>query len=517
LSDSIKNTNSPKLVIHGDNADKKLTKVVWSLLSGQDIKIIGTSAPEELRAVAHEAVLIIVNITGGDDPACALAEELTGNPDIIGPLAAFTADDSAQTRLRLFASGFDNIFNAEFIDYPDFRKVLLGRIQKGRRRLSDRIQQEEYALFRAALAASPDAFIVFDDARKLFFVSEHYLRAYQDKAHLLVRGLDVMEAFDILSEITGVTKEDPRYMRLRYFWEKLDGTEEFTLDERRTWRMCATRLAGGKGGTIVTTTDITNYAVQQRELEEKSSELSGALDKEREASAIQKQFINMVSHEFRTPLTIIDGNAQIIQKRWDTLAEEQRQKKLRTIRSAVSRLINMMEGVLSSNMLRTGKLEIIPEKLDLAQLIYDIAEEQRELTSNVVIEYVLDNLPEQLSFDKRVVSLVVSNLISNAIKFSPRGPEIRIKGWIEGGTILVRVADNGIGIPEKELGHVFERYYRATTSSGIPGTGIGLSLVKDLVELHGGGIEVKSKQGQGTSITFWLPHREERLQAAQRE
>jgi signal transduction histidine kinase len=225
----------------------------------------------------------------------------------------------------------------------------------------------------------------------------------------------------------------------------------------------------------------------------------------------------MVSHEFRTPLTIIDGNAQIIQKRWDTLPEDQRQKKLRTIRSAVSRLINMMEGVLSSNMLRTGKLEIIPEKLDLARLVYDIAEEQRELTNNVVVDYILDDLPEFLVFDKRVVTLIVSNLISNAIKFSPRGPELRIKGWIEGGHILIRVADNGIGIPENELDKIFERYYRATTSSGIPGTGIGLSLVKDLVELHGGGIEVKSRQGEGTRITFWIPHREERLQAGQQE
>ncbi len=326
-------------------------------------------------------------------------------------------------------------------------------------------------------------------------------------AHRLVRGLDIKDAFDMLSHEQGVFPSDPRYPALKRFWEELNGTQEFHTGDGRVWRMSASKLDEGQG-TIITTTDITLYMKQKNDLEQTSAELKAALKNEKEASAMQKQFIDMVSHEFRTPLTIIDGHAQILSRKAEEIAPDDIRKRTRTIRSAVSRLITMMEGVLSSNMLKIGKLEIVPEPVNLKSYARDLCDDHQELAREHVIRLHTETLPETVNIDKKIVSLILTNLLSNAIKYTKNKPEIDVNLALNGKWLEIKVTDNGIGIPYDELPRVFERYFRASTATGIPGTGIGLSLVKDLVELYQGKLEVSSDIGQGTTFSVSLPVQE---------
>jgi len=213
----------------------------------------------------------------------------------------------------------------------------------------------------------------------------------------------------------------------------------------------------------------------------------------------------MVSHEFRTPLTIIDGHAQILNRKADEISADDIRNRSKTIRSAVSRLVSMMEGVLSSNLLKTGKLQIICETIDLKALVRDLCDDHRELAKNHDIVIDMQSVPESVSVDKKVISLIISNLLSNAIKYTRDNPKIIVKVDVSTDWLTIRVKDNGIGIPYDELPRIFERYFRASTATGIPGTGIGLSLVKDLTEAYQGRLEVNSVVNQGTEFIIYLP------------
>lgn len=499
-----KSNNKPTLIVHENKPDCPLAKSLWSLLAGHDIRFVSSKNREELLSEAPTASLIILCTESPGDEVCQLAHTLSMNQAITAELAGFAPNASVEERVKYLTYGFDYAFNHDFMKFPDFRQVVLSKLQRGARRIENRAQDEEYRRFRASLSASPDAFIVLDENRKIFFVSHHYKRAYPQSAHKLVRGLDIMDAFEILSKEQGVTESDPRYPQLKKFWVEMDGTQEFETIDGRIWRMRASKLDEGQG-IIITTTDLTLYMKQKREIEKTSSELKAALKNEKEASALQKQFIDMVSHEFRTPLTIIDGHAQILSRKADEISPEDIRKRTRTIRSAVTRLVTMMEGVLSSNMLKIGKLEIVPEPINLKTYARDLCDDHIELARSHKLVLNTDQLPETVKIDRKILNLIMSNLISNAIKYTTQNPEIKVDLSVKDSWLTIKVHDNGVGIPYEELPRIFERYFRASTATGIPGTGIGLSLVKELVELYHGKLEVSSDIGQGTEFSVSLP------------
>ena len=116
-------------------------------------------------------------------------------------------------------------------------------------------------------------------------------------------------------------------------------------------------------------------------------------------------------------------------------------------------------------------------------------------------------LPDQYDFDERLLELCIENLLSNAVKYSPKAARVTISGAVSDAVIEIAVTDQGVGIPEPEVGKVFDKYFRASTSSGIPGTGIGLNMAASAIELHNGDIHIDSKVGQGSRIAIRLPER----------
>lgn len=241
-------------------------------------------------------------------------------------------------------------------------------------------------------------------------------------------------------------------------------------------------------------------------LEVQKERLEEALDRERELNGLQRQFVSMVSHEFRTPLAIIDGNAQRIIKRQGEIAPERLQNGVQKIRASVVRLINLMESVLSVSRLEAGTIKFQPGPNDLAAVVDEVCANHREVSPSHEVTADLAKLPEELTFDANLMRQVVSNLISNAIKYSPSETRVFVEGKRTAeGDIVISVRDEGPGIPPDELEKLFDRFFRGSTSTGIIGTGVGLHIVKVFVDLHEGQIDVVSKEGEGTTFTICLP------------
>lgn len=374
------------------------------------------------------------------------------------------------------------------------------------RLVEQRTKEAEAANMRAdaVLAASPDALIAIDEQGYISFLSKHYYTAYPHSAKLLEKGAHILDAFRIVSHEMGLEESDPRYADMAAWWKKPKGMKEFRMDNG-IWLRLQARRVPDTNATVISTTNITAYKRQQALRTAQSAELAMALAKEKGVVEQQKTFISMVSHEFRTPLTIIDGNAQIIEKRGDAIGKAALEKRAVTIRSAVNRLVKLIEAILSAHMLESGKLSAALEPCDLTALVKDVCAEQQEVSPDHDITVTLRGLPSAMQLDKKLIRLCIANLLSNAVKYSPEGKCVSVNGFCEDGRAVIEVKDNGVGIPEKEQGQIFERYYRASTSSGVPGSGLGLSLVRQFVALHKGEVSLRSKVGVGTVIAVSLP------------
>ncbi len=252
--------------------------------------------------------------------------------------------------------------------------------------------------------------------------------------------------------------------------------------------------------------ELDKYRLHLEDLvERRTKELTSALAKEKEVVEQQRTFISMVSHEFRTPLTIIDGNAQIIQSRGENITRDMLEKRAGTIRTAVERLVKLIETMLSAGVIESGKLVMVPEKTSLDKLIRGVCTEQQEISNRHKIAVDIQGLENEVFLDKKLIRQVMTNLVSNAIKYSPVTDDIRINAHVQDNQAIISVQDFGVGIPEKELPKIFQKYFRASTSGGIPGSGLGLCLVKQYIELHNGQIGLQSAPGKGTTVTVRLP------------
>lgn len=262
--------------------------------------------------------------------------------------------------------------------------------------------------------------------------------------------------------------------------------------------------------------DVTDHKESEAELEKyrshledlvekRTRELTTALEMERMIVEQQKIFVSMVSHEFRTPLTIIDGNAQIIQRRGPSLKPEMLQQRAGTIRAAADRLVRLIETILSTHILESGQLAVTLALCDLGGIIRRVCDERLELAPSHDIKIDIQKDLPPLMMDEKIIHQMMVNLVSNAVKYSPRHPLVEVKAYREGRAAIIKVTDQGVGIPAGELPKIFTRYFRASTSSGIPGFGMGLSLVKQFAEMHGGKVGIQSQAGAGTTVTVWLP------------
>ena len=245
----------------------------------------------------------------------------------------------------------------------------------------------------------------------------------------------------------------------------------------------------------------------QRVLARQAAMLEEQLAQEQRLALAQRNFISMASHEFRTPLTVIDGHARRLMKMKDTMRPAEVDERAGKIRAAVLRLTHLIDNLLNSARLADGGAEMYfhPGELDLAALLREVCQLHREMVAGARITERFAARPMPMVGDAKLLFQAFSNLLSNAVKYSPGGGAIEVEAEIAGSGAVVAVADRGIGIPAGDLDRLFQRYHRGSNVSGIVGTGVGLYLVKTAVDLHGGTIEVKGKEGEGTRFVVRLP------------
>ena len=259
--------------------------------------------------------------------------------------------------------------------------------------------------------------------------------------------------------------------------------------------------------TVVFRNNAIELMRSQHMLARQTAMLEEQLAKEQRLALAQRNFISMASHEFRTPMTVIDGHARRLMKVKDSVTPADVDERAGKIRAAVLRLTHLIDNLLNSARLIDGGADLYfhPEQMDLAMLLREVCQLHREMVPGAQIAERFDAVPMPIVGDAKVLFQAFSNLLSNAVKYSPSGGTIEVEAELVADEAVVAVADRGIGIPAGDLNRLFERYHRGSNVSGIVGTGVGLYLVKMAVDLHGGGIEVKSKEGDGARFIVRLP------------
>jgi PAS domain S-box-containing protein len=232
-----------------------------------------------------------------------------------------------------------------------------------------------------------------------------------------------------------------------------------------------------------------------------------AIEKDRELMQLKERFISIVSHEFRTPLTVIKTFTDLLRRYYERLTADSIQEKLDGIAYQVKRMTMLMEDVLTLSRGQNGQLPFHPELTELYHFCRDTVEHVRIADQGKHLFVIENRLSPGLKtrVDRRLLEHVLVNLLSNAAKYSPVGRHILLKLEQSMQGVHVIVQDEGMGISETDLNHLFEPFYRSDAVSKIDGTGLGLAIVKQSVEAHGGVIECESRLGVGTTFTVTLP------------
>jgi PAS domain S-box-containing protein len=253
-------------------------------------------------------------------------------------------------------------------------------------------------------------------------------------------------------------------------------------------------------GVIWTFLDITDRKKSEAEMRE-------ALEQQKALNALRSRFVAMTSHEFRTPLAAILSAEELLRHYGDRLGPEERRETLDSIAAGVQRMSRMLDRVLLLGRADAQMLDFQPAQVDLRALCSQLVQEARlqhpQATNEVACDIAADAGPGL--YDEKLLRHIFGNLLSNAIKYSPEGRRVLFEVRREQGATVFRVADQGIGIPADEIGHLFESFHRASNVGTIQGTGLGLAIVKNAVEMHRGTIAVESRLGAGTAFTVRLP------------
>ena len=235
-------------------------------------------------------------------------------------------------------------------------------------------------------------------------------------------------------------------------------------------------------------------------------EVKDALARERDLSELKSRFVTMASHEFRTPLSTILSSASLISRYTETKDDDKRIKHVNRIKSSVNNLTSILNDFLSLSRLEEGHVLNDPIEFSVTELSEEVIDEMNSiLKEGQSILLTNEGDAFKVFLDKNLVRNIMINLISNAIKYSHEEQEIYVSTKIENSVLILEIKDHGIGIPEEDQSYLFSRFFRAHNAANIPGTGLGLNIVKKYLDLLRGRIEFTSKQSEGTIFTVQIP------------
>lgn len=240
-------------------------------------------------------------------------------------------------------------------------------------------------------------------------------------------------------------------------------------------------------------------------LEQSQSELSEALDKERQLNEIKSRFVSMASHEFRTPLSTVLSSASLLGKYTSSEEQDKRTRHIEKIKGSVKHLNDILEDFLSLGKLDEGKVETHVSTFDLKELIEETIEDMKGLLKKgqqFIVQYTGE---VSASSDKKLLRNILINLVTNAIKFSDEGKEIIVRCDTDNKVAKIFIQDQGIGISSTDKEHLFSSFFRGANAINIQGTGLGLHIVKRYLDLINGTIDLDSELGKGTTFIITIP------------
>ena len=271
------------------------------------------------------------------------------------------------------------------------------------------------------------------------------------------------------------------------------------------------KVAGGDFSVYVPpvhTADKTDYLDQIILDFDKMVEELGSIE------TLKTDFFSDVSHEFKSPLAIISSNAELLQKDGADALSEPQKEQLDAILYATKRLANLIQNMLKLNKLEKQAIRPMPEAFDVCAQLCECAVQFEDLWEKKDLDFEADLADSaQVYADPGLTELVWTNLLSNAIKFTPEHGKVTLRQWTEPGRVRVSVTDTGCGMTPETMRHIYDKFYQGDSSHAAQGNGLGLALVKRILELSEGSITVESVPGKGSVFTVSLPAAEREVQA----
>ncbi len=252
--------------------------------------------------------------------------------------------------------------------------------------------------------------------------------------------------------------------------------------------------------------DVTDRKALETALTDQADQLKDALERERAVNEMQREFMSMATHEFRTPLAVIDATAQRLSSTLGRATkDDELSRRLESIRNNVRRITQLIDSTLELAKADANEIDMECRDVDIAQLCRDVAGRLNEVEGidRVKVQVGTGKL---VSFaDPHLIERTVENVVTNGLKYSQQPNPVDVTVKDDDDEIVIDIADQGPGIPTTELTKIFDRYYRVRTTSSLPGAGLGLHMCRKFLSMHGGTIGVTSEVGTGTTFTIRLP------------
>lgn len=259
---------------------------------------------------------------------------------------------------------------------------------------------------------------------------------------------------------------------------------------------------GKKAGLLSSSRNISERKQAHEKIEQ-------ALEKEKELGNLKSRFVSMASHEFRTPLSTIQSSVEILSMQTEQIDPNLKEsviKHVNRIKNEIGRMTDLMNDVLNMGRLEAGRVEFRPSPVNLTQLLEELKETYfANLPSNRELEIDVTGEEKIIHADAKLLSHALKNLISNAFKYSEGKANPRVSINFKQEEVIIQIEDHGIGIPEKEKEKLFSSFFRASNTSNISGTGLGLVITRQFIELHKGSISFASTENEGTTFRISLP------------
>jgi len=296
-----------------------------------------------------------------------------------------------------------------------------------------------------------------------------------------------------------------KFSEVREFGRAVYTEGPFYQGEEQFWMSTWLAPVQDDSGHLASVLGISRDITEQKKADES---LQRALQKERKLGQFRNNYLSMTFHQLRTPLSTIMLSAGMLQKYSSKMNENQRNEQLNHIQEAATRLNNLLEDILSIGQVESARYACNPKNFDLVSFIEQVI---AELSVNDLGKHTLvfQHQAEQFMvwLDPEALHHVLDNLLSNAIKYSPEKSQITTTLTVEEAYFYLEVSDQGIGIPEDDLQYLFQPFQRGSNAADYPGTGIGLTIIQQAVEIMNGSVSVKSAVGKGTTFTVKLPSR----------